>query len=162
MWSQLWQWRDSSWAHYELGLDLDSGATRFEEDRNGWGQAADYSCLLWDLIGDFLPVNWFTKENHHAATHTISSPRDGISHKHWFTEETMLQYISNIIVPYVENLLGDQKPALVIINNFKGQIMAAVNAALEQHDIQEGWCYWKDVLEKGSQVEKVIVKGEDI
>ncbi len=32
-------------------------------------------------------------------------------------------------------LIGDRKPALVIIDNFKGQVTAAVNALLEEHDI---------------------------
>ena len=61
-----------------------------------------------------------------------------ISHspKHWSTEETMLQYIENIIVPYVEKVrevVGTEKAALVIIDNFKGQITTAVNNLLEQN-----------------------------
>ena len=49
----------------------------------------------------------------------------------------MVQYINEIIVPYVEcqrGTLGD-KPALVIIDNFKGQITSTINRILEAHDI---------------------------
>lgn len=48
----------------------------------------------------------------------------------------MLQYIENIIVPYVEKVrevVGTEKAALVIIDNFKGQITTAVNNLLEQN-----------------------------
>ena len=59
------------------------------------------------------------------------------SPKHWSTEETMVQYINEIIVSYVEcqrGTLGD-KPALVIIDNFKGQTTSTINRILEAHDI---------------------------
>lgn len=48
----------------------------------------------------------------------------------------MLQYIENIIVSYVEKVrevVGTEKAALVIIDNFKGQITTAVNNLLEQN-----------------------------
>ena len=50
----------------------------------------------------------------------------------------MLEYIEHIIVPYVKtarDLLNDNKPALVIIDNFKGQITASANALLDSHKI---------------------------
>ena len=50
----------------------------------------------------------------------------------------MLEYIRDIIIPYVERVweeLGDRKSALVVIDNFKGQITPAVNAALDECDI---------------------------
>ena len=58
------------------------------------------------------------------------------SPKHWSNEDTMLDYIREIIIPYVErkrDLLEEEKPAVV---NFKGQITPAVNDLLDDNDIQ--------------------------
>ena len=61
------------------------------------------------------------------------------SKKHWSTEETMIQYIQNIIIPYVErqreSLDDPDRAALVIMDNFKGQVTAAINELLESNDI---------------------------
>ena len=60
------------------------------------------------------------------------------SPKHWSNEETMFQYIKAIIIPYVEKQrdnLGEDKSALVIMDNFKGQITPCVNAILEENSI---------------------------
>ena len=46
--------------------------------------------------------------------------------KHWSTEQTLLQDIEEIIIPYVEAQRADleaNKRASVIIDNFKGQIL---------------------------------------
>ena len=52
----------------------------------------------------------------------------------------MIQYINEIIVPYVESqrdALGKpSQAALVIMDNFKGQITTAINELLEANDIQ--------------------------
>ena len=48
------------------------------------------------------------------------------------------QFPSRWDITHVENvrhLLGDRKPAIVIIDNFKAQITAPVNALLEEHNI---------------------------
>ncbi len=50
----------------------------------------------------------------------------------------MLQYIEHIIVPYVEKVredMGDDKAALVVMDNFKGQITASVTSLLEENNI---------------------------
>ena len=50
----------------------------------------------------------------------------------------MLQYINNIIYPYVKAVrhgLNGNSPALVIIDNFKGQITQEVTDLLEYYDI---------------------------
>lgn len=50
----------------------------------------------------------------------------------------MVEYIKEIIVPYVEGHrqhLGDNKAALVIIDNFRGQITSKINSLLEEHNI---------------------------
>ena len=61
------------------------------------------------------------------------------SPKHWSNEETMFRYIKAIIIPYVEKQrdnLGEDKSALVIMDNFKGQITPCVNAILEENLIR--------------------------
>ena len=60
------------------------------------------------------------------------------SPKHWSTEETMIRYISNIIIPYVDKvqqLLSDRKPALIIMDNFNNQVTPSVSTLFEDHDI---------------------------
>ena len=55
--------------------------------------------------------------------------------KHWSNEQTMLEYVDDVIVPYVERtreFIDDNKPAL---DNFKGQVMASVTRHLEECDI---------------------------
>ena len=50
----------------------------------------------------------------------------------------MLQYVEHIILPYVEKVretLGDNKPALAIMDNFKGQITESVSGLLDMHNI---------------------------
>ena len=92
-------------------------------------------------MGDFLPVQLIyqgkTSRCHPhydfpSGWHITHSP------KHWSTEQTMLEYIEHIIIPYVEttrDLINSNKPALVIMDNFKGQVTPSVNSLLESHDI---------------------------
>ena len=51
----------------------------------------------------------------------------------------MIQYVENVIIPYVERTLElafeEDTPALVIIDNFKGQMTSAVTTLLETNDI---------------------------
>jgi len=49
------------------------------------------------------------------------------SPKHWSNEETMLQYIHSVIIPFVDQTrqnIGahEQQPALAIFDHFKGQM----------------------------------------
>ena len=49
----------------------------------------------------------------------------------------MIQYIKNFFLPYVYQVrqrIGD-KPALAIIDNFKGQVTPAINQMLEANDV---------------------------
>ena len=60
------------------------------------------------------------------------------SPNHWSTEETMIQYIENVIIPYIQQVrerLCEDKAAVVIIDNFKGQVTRAVNELMENNDI---------------------------
>ena len=84
------------------------------------------------LNGDFLPIQVIYKGKTNRCHPKFAFPSDWhVAHspKHWSTEETMVQYIEHIIIPYVEKqreMLGD-KPALVIMDNFKGQVTTKIN-----------------------------------
>ena len=59
---------------------------------------------------------------------------------HYFerrNEDTMLDYIRETIIPYVERRRDqlEEKPAVFIMDNFKGQITPAVNDLLDENDI---------------------------
>ena len=48
----------------------------------------------------------------------------------------MTEYIEKIIVPYVESMRDEEdRPALVIMDNFKGQVTPKINAMLEANSI---------------------------
>lgn len=93
------------------------------------------------LMGDFLPIQLIYQGKTNRCHPRYVFPTDWhITHspKHWSTEQTMLEYIENIIVPYVDatrNLLKDNKPALVIMDNFKGQVTSTVSELLDSHNI---------------------------
>ena len=61
------------------------------------------------------------------------------SENHWFNE-TMIEYIQGIIIPYVEGvrqMLGkNDQAALAIFDNFRGQLTENVVKELECHNIQ--------------------------
>ena len=59
------------------------------------------------------------------------------SKNHWSTEKTMLEYVDNIIVPYISaNRESDDQSALVIMDNFKGQVAPSIASMLEENNIQ--------------------------
>ena len=93
------------------------------------------------LIGDFLPVQVIYKGKTSRCHPSFSFPSDWhITHspRHWSTECTMIDYINHIIVPYVNATrvrLGQNAPALVIMDNFKGQTTPQINEIFEQHNI---------------------------
>ena len=84
------------------------------------------------LLGDFLPIQVIYKGKTTRCHPHFKFPTDWhITHspKHWSTEQTMLQYVDNIITPYVERvreILGENKAAVVVMDNFKGQIVESV------------------------------------
>ena len=94
------------------------------------------------LVGDFLPVQVIYKGKTNRVHPRYQFPMNWhITHSenHWSTEVTMIQYVENIIIPYVNNIRGllndDSKPALVIMDNFKGQTTSNVLSLLESNDI---------------------------
>jgi len=57
------------------------------------------------------------------------------SAKHWSTEQTMIQFVHIAFVEKTSESLGEDKTAVVIMDNFRSYITPAVNELLEQHHI---------------------------
>ena len=60
------------------------------------------------------------------------------SENHWSNERTMIEYINDIILPYInkkrsELKLSKEQPALLIFDNFKAQCTASVLSLLDQY-----------------------------
>ena len=93
----------------------------------------------------FFPFSSFTAERRQDAIHSTSSPRLA----HYAFEQSLhflqkrpcwIGYLTHVIFPYVDSLraanhLDDNLPALVISDNFKGQVTAEVKQLLEEHNV---------------------------
>ena len=95
-----------------------------------------------NMLGVFLPLQviYQGKTSRCHSSHTFP-PDWNITHspKHCSTEEMMVWYIENIVYTYVESTrqqLGYDCPALMITDNFKGQVTTTVNELLVFHNIQ--------------------------
>ena len=80
------------------------------------------TAIFWGtILGDFLPMQLIYEEKTSRCHPRFQFPSGwDITHspKHWSTEDTMMQCINNIIIPYVESvrqLLSNRKPALIIM-----------------------------------------------
>ena len=94
------------------------------------------------LTGDFLPLQLIYKGKSPLCHPRFQFPSDWhVTHspKHWSTEQTMVQYITKIIVSSIEaqrEVSGDsEQSTLVIMDNFKGQVTPAINELLEANNI---------------------------
>ena len=94
------------------------------------------------LQGDFLPMQLINKGMASWCHSKLKFLRGWhITHapKHWSTKETMVQYIYNIIFPYVElvweKIQDNNALALVIMDNFKGQVTDGIYNLLEENNI---------------------------
>ena len=94
------------------------------------------------MLGEFLPPQLIDCAKTSRCNAKLQFPNDwNITHapEHWSTEETMIQYIHNIIIPYVQRVrcdLGNEEAAaLVMTDNFKGQTTEAVLDLLESNNI---------------------------
>ena len=94
------------------------------------------------LTGDFLPLQLIYQGKSarcHPHYHFPSGWNITHSPRHWSTEDTMIEYINEIIIPYVQNqrdlLENPALSALVIMDNFRGQITSSINTLLEAHNI---------------------------
>ena len=93
------------------------------------------------LTGDFLPMQVIYKGKIACCHPHFTFPSGWhITHspKHWSTKQTMLEYMEHIIAPYVQKVRESFQPdtsALVIMDNFKGQITESVSSLLDQYNI---------------------------
>lgn len=91
------------------------------------------------LVGDFLPIQLIYHGKTNRCHPKYQFPAGwSITHspKHWSNEQTMLKYIDDIIIPYVKQVrCGREVAAVVIMDNFKGQITEAVLSLLDENDI---------------------------
>lgn len=93
------------------------------------------------MTGDFLPIQLIYRGKTNRCHPKYDFPTSwNITHspKQWSNEKTMIEYTNDVIVPYFEShrdRLGQEKAAIVIIDNFKGQATSAVNNLLEEHNI---------------------------
>ena len=115
MWYPQWRWKNSSRADPQLGSNwdqdcpkqhLDYGSARCQVSGNVWSkrQATDHGCFCGSLVGDFLPIR---------------SNNDPL---HWEDHCTVHQ----------QCLASLSRIALIIMDNFKGQITSPVTSLLEE------------------------------
>ena len=95
-----------------------------------------------NLIGDFLPLQLiYASKTCRCHPKFKFPPEWHITHsqKHWSNEETMIQYVDNIILPYVERtkeiLNKGEASALVIMDSLKGQITEKIDKLLGDNNI---------------------------
>ena len=93
------------------------------------------------LAGDFLPIQVIYHDKTERCHPHYEFPSNwNITHasNHWSNEKTMIEYVTSIIVPYVQSTRSRFNPdtaAVVIVDNFKGQITPAVTELLESQNI---------------------------
>ena len=95
-------------------------------------------------VGEFLPVQLIYGGKTSLRHAQYSFPSDWhITHSvnHWSNEDTMLLYIKEVIVPYVDRVrydmnVDESQAALAIFDHFKGQLTEKVVQLLEEHNIQ--------------------------
>ena len=100
------------------------------------------TAVFCTLQGDFLPVQLIYQGKTNRCHPKFRFPPGWhITHapKHWSTEQTMVQYVHNIILPYVKLIRelkqNDSASALVIMDNFKSQVTDAIHILLEENNI---------------------------
>ena len=95
------------------------------------------------LSGDFLPLQLIYTGKTPACHPKVTFPPDwNITHisNHWANEETVKDYVSKVIVPYVKKMKvklqsPDHQKALVIFDVFKGQMCQSTIDILMENDI---------------------------
>ena len=119
------------------------GSTRIEI--GGFSDKRQITALFAaTLSGDFLPIQLvYQGKTKRCHPDYLFPPDWHITHTptHWSNEETMLEYIDKIIVPYASRKkkelgLPDDHHALMIYDEFRGQITVDVVAKLQQHHFE--------------------------
>ncbi len=90
------------------------------------------------LVSEFRPAQMIFKGKTSRCHPRYKFPQDWNitqSAKHWSNEETMVEYITEIVLPFVkcqrELFDVERRPALVIMDNFKGQVTLKISQFLE-------------------------------
>ena len=95
--------------------------------------------MCGSLVGKLLPFQLVYAGKTSRCHPAYEFPMDWQivhTHNHWSNEETMLLYIAEIIVPFVNRKrVTNDHPALAIFDQFKGQLTDRVRQALEDHNI---------------------------
>ena len=92
-------------------------------------------------VGDFLPPQIIYKGKTPRCHPRYQFPPDWHitqSEKHWSNEKTMFDYVSKVVIPYVESIREhseEDTPGLAIMDNFKGQVVSSVTDLLEANNI---------------------------
>ena len=95
--------------------------------------------------GDFLPIQLIYIGKTPRCHPRYVFPSDwNVTHspKHWSNEDTMVEYITEIVLPYVAQVrerLGTDSAALVVMDNFKGQATPKIMNLLEENNILVSW-----------------------
>ena len=79
--------------------------------------------LCSSAAGEFLPIQLiYTGKTDRCHPRYPFPPEWNVthSHNHWSNEDTMVQYVDNIILPYVEKVREEVDAEKVIMDNFKG------------------------------------------
>lgn len=93
------------------------------------------------LAGDFLPMQVIYQGKTNRCHPKFTFPTDWhITHspRHWSNEVTMIDYIKEVVIPYISarrDYFGDDTSAVVIMDNFKGQVTSSVQGLLEENNI---------------------------
>jgi len=95
------------------------------------------------LSGFFLPFQVIYQGKTPASLPRYSFPKDWnvtYTPNHWSNEEKTLEYITKVVLPYIkgkrsELKLRDNQPALIIYDEFKGQLTDAVHSLLDSNHI---------------------------
>jgi len=94
-----------------------------------------------NLLGEFLTMQVIYKGKTKRCHSQFEFPSDWHtthSAKHWSTEDTMVEYIEKIILPFLEcrrDMLGEEKAIAVVMDNFKGQVTEKMLKLLDEHNI---------------------------
>ena len=99
--------------------------------------------MCGSLVGEVLPPQLIYGGKTARCHPNFSFPSYWvISHSpnHWSNDETMVEYIKEVIVPFVDSTrqrleLAEQQPALAIFDHFKGQLTAKITKELNDNFI---------------------------
>lgn len=108
-----------------------------------WDKRQITAVICGSLMGEVLPPQIYGGKTATRCHPNFSFPSYwAISHSpnHWSSKETMLKYIKEAIVSFVDSTrehlkLAKQQPALAIFDRFKGQLIANIAKELKDNFI---------------------------